>query len=159
MMINTQDDKQITIPVPILQKFSKTYSQIQENSRNKTILNLKVESVIVNKVIEFLQKLLSSDISVIPKPVPNGKIETYLNETECNFLRSITPIERQFILKFADDLGFEHLSNLMLASFACEFVGCTTQEFLKKCNIINVEYTLELEKDIQKQYDTIIKRN
>lgn len=35
----------------------------------------------------------------------------------------------------------------MLASFACEFVGCTTQEFLKKYNI-NVEYTPELEKEI-----------
>ncbi|CAK69767.1 unnamed protein product (macronuclear) [Paramecium tetraurelia] len=158
MIINTLDDKQVNIPVPILQKFSKTNSQIQENSRNKTIFNFKVESVIVIKVVDFLQKLLTSEISIIPKPVPNGKIETYLNEIECNFLKSITPIERQTILKLADDLGLEHLSNLMLASFACEFVGCTTQEFLKKCNI-NVEYTPELEKEIQKQFDTIIKRN
>ncbi|CAD8084126.1 unnamed protein product [Paramecium sonneborni] len=158
MLINTSDDKQINIPIPILQRFSKTNSQIQENPRNKIILNIKVESSIVNKSIEFLQKLLSSDISIIPKPIPNGKIETYLNETECNFLKSISPLERQTILKFADDLSFDHLSNLMLASFACEFVGCTTQEFLKKCNI-NVEYTPELERDIQKQFDTIIKRN
>lgn len=99
-----------------------------------------------------MEELSHSQASVIPKPIPNPKFETFLNEVESTFLRCITALERQEILKFANDLGLNHVCNLMFTSFASELIGSTTEEFKKKNNI-KIDYTPELEKEIQKHYD------
>ncbi|CAD8081192.1 unnamed protein product [Paramecium primaurelia] len=157
MQIRTTDNQIVTINIEAFLKYSQLFEHIYECEQTTNILDMEIQSNILMKINQFLIDMLPENPSVIPKPIPNTDLDSFLNPIESNFLKSLQlyNIERQLIRKAADYLGIKMLMNLMQVSFTILFIGLTPNQFIEKYQL-KINYTKELQNNIDQIYDNII---
>lgn len=93
---------------------------------------------------EYLVSVKNIELKPVPKPIPNSKLHTFLSEIDAKFVNELNEGDRLLILKAAEYLRIDHIEALCFAWMATQFIGKTTDEFIKVYGL-NVTYTAELE--------------
>ena len=88
-------------------------------------------------IIEYLNHYKIEEIKEIPKPLPSGDLEQYINEWDYNLIKDLSLEECIDLLNAAQFLDINALINLISAKIASEMLTGTVEEVIDKFTIKN----------------------
>ena len=135
-IFKSEDEQKYEIEVESL-KLSKFLNDliIDFPDENDEITINEVNGKNLKLITDFLNHYKDGNIKEIPKPLPSGDLQLYLDEWDYNFIKPLSLEECIDLLNAAQALDINDLINLVSAKIASEMLIGTVDEVLEKFRI------------------------
>ena len=135
-IFKSEDEQKFEIEVESL-KLSKFLNDliIDFPDENDEITINEVNGKNLKLITDFLNHYKDGNIKEIPKPLPSGDLQLYLDEWDYNFIKPLSLEECIDLLNAAQALDINDLINLVSAKIASEMLIGTVDEVLEKFRI------------------------
>ena len=135
-IFKSEDEQKFEVEVESL-KLSKFLNDliIDFPDENDEIKINEVNGKNLKLITDFLNHYKDGNIKEIPKPLPSGDLQLYLDEWDYNFIKPLSLEECIDLLNAAQALDINDLINLISAKIASEMLIGTVDEVLEKFRI------------------------
>ena len=135
-IFKSEDEQKFEVEVESL-KLSKFLNDliIDFPDENDEITINEVNGKNLKLITDFLNHYKDGNIKEIPKPLPSGDLQLYLDEWDYNFIKPLSLEECIDLLNAAQALDINDLINLISAKIASEMLIGTVDEVLEKFRI------------------------
>ena len=141
VQLKTKDNKIFEVPVDILKKAKLISESLDEAYEKKEVIFLReVDSVCLEKIIEYLKHYKYFDPKEIPKPFPERTDDAFLrgilnDDWTFDFIKQFTLEELVNLVNSANYLQIGGLVDIIAARMGQEMCNCELEEARKKFGI------------------------
>ena len=135
LVLISSDNQKMEIDFESAQKSHFLKGVIEENHSKDPISLPDIKSTILKKVIEYLQYYKDKTPKEIPKPLPTGNLNEFLDEWDINFINGIELDSVFDLINAANYMDITSLLDLSCAKIASLLKGKTAPEIRTMFNI------------------------